>query len=262
MPMQNPDVKNESSAEDSKEIKSLSTVTTPHYGHRFLPATLEQARDLARVLAASNIVPKEFQGNPSNTLIAIMLGAEVGITPVQALQSIMVVNGRPSLWGDVVMALVKGSAVYESSSDSFDPQTEGGTAIFRVKRKGEDWLERRFSMDDAKKAGLSSKPGPWQNYPKRMLFQRARAFALRDAFPDVLKGIRITEEQQDVIETIAVKEEAIVPAQSAAKEARQALSETETKASAPESTEPIKTEVKSEAPQQPAVAQSPKKRPF
>jgi hypothetical protein len=52
-------------------------------------------------------------------------------------------------------------------------------------------------MDDAKAAGLLGKQGPWSQYPKRMRQMRARGFALRDVFPDVLKGMPVAEEVMD-----------------------------------------------------------------
>jgi len=66
-----------------------------------------------------------------------------------------------------------------------------------AKRKGRKPVETRFSVEDAKRAGLWGKGGPWTAYPKRMLQMRARGFALRDAFPDVLKGMISVEEAQD-----------------------------------------------------------------
>jgi hypothetical protein len=72
------------------------------------------------------------------------------------------------------------------------------TAVCQTSRKGKDAnVVARFSVADAKKAGLWGKQGPWTQYPKRMLQLRARGFALRDAFPDVLRGLVTAEEAQD-----------------------------------------------------------------
>lgn len=126
--------------------------------------------------------------------MAIQWGMELGLQPMQAMQSIAVINGRPSLWGDAVIGLVRGSPVCEYIKETDD----GYTATIRVKRRGEDEEHvRTFSMDDAKAAGLAGKQGPWSQYPKRMRQMRARAFALRDVFPDVLRGMPIAEEVQD-----------------------------------------------------------------
>lgn len=84
------------------------------------------------------------------------------------------------------------------SSQAFTEADDGGTAVCRVKRRGESEEVRTFSMDDAKVAGLLGKSGPWTQYPKRMRQMRARAFALRDVFPDVLRGMPIAEEVMDI----------------------------------------------------------------
>jgi hypothetical protein len=70
-------------------------------------------------------------------------------------------------------------------------------AVCVAKRKGRKPVTAKFSVEDAKRAGLWGKQGPWSAYPKRMLAMRARGFALRDAFPDVLKGLISAEEAQD-----------------------------------------------------------------
>ena len=158
------------------------------------PQTFEQALTFANYLADSNMVPKDFQGKPANCLIAMQWGTELGMKPLQAIQNIAVINGRPALWGDAVIALVLASPVCEYVTEDDD----GATATCRVKRKGGQEQVRTFSMDDAQKAGLSGKQGPWTQYPKRMRQLRARAFALRDVFPDVLRGMAVAEELQDM----------------------------------------------------------------
>lgn len=157
------------------------------------PQTFEQALTFAKYLADSDLVPKDFRGRPGNCLIAIQWGYELGLKAIQAIQNIAVINGRPALWGDSVIAIVRASPVCEYVLETDD----GNAATCRVKRRGEPEQVRTFSMEDAQKAGLSGKQGPWTQYPKRMRQMRARAFALRDVFPDVLRGIPIAEELMD-----------------------------------------------------------------
>jgi len=164
---------------------------------RLNPQSFGELEHMAQVLGKSDIVPRELIGKPANILLVLMFGNEIGLSAAQSLQNVMVVNGRPSLWGDAVMGLVLASEHYEDSKDEFDPTTM--TATFRAKRKGKDWTVRTFSKQDAMDASLWTKPGPWKQYPKRMLFHRARSWALRDAFADVLKGIRYFEEDRDII---------------------------------------------------------------
>ncbi|MPS93780.1 MAG: hypothetical protein E2583_08845 [Comamonas sp.] len=161
------------------------------------PQNFEQALTFSNYLADSDMVPKDFKGKPGNCLIAMQWGAELGLKPLQSLQNLAVINGRPALWGDAVIALVLSSPVCEYVTEEDD----GHTATCRVKRKGAPEQVRTFSMEDAQKAGLAGKQGPWSQYPKRMRQMRARAFALRDVFPDVLRGMPVAEELQDMANT-------------------------------------------------------------
>jgi hypothetical protein len=122
----------------------------------------------------------------------------MGLAPMQALQNIAVINGKPSVYGDAMMALVQASAVCEDVEEFFENEgTPNPVAVCVAKRKNRKPVIAKFSVEDAKRAGLWGKQGPWSAYPKRMMQMRARGFALRDAFPDVLKGLISAEEAAD-----------------------------------------------------------------
>ncbi len=158
------------------------------------PQNIDEALRLADIMAKASIIPRDYQGNPGNILVAIQWGAELGLPPLQAMQSIAVINGRPALWGDAVIALVRGSGLL----DAIHEEVTDTLATCTVKRRGEEPATRHFSMEDAKRAGLLGKQGTWSQYPKRMLQMRARAWALRDVFPDVLRGVHVAEDAQDI----------------------------------------------------------------
>jgi hypothetical protein len=112
------------------------------------------------------------------------------------------------------------SAVCESVTETIDGEGDNMVATCSAKRRG---YERptvvRFSVADAKKAGLWGKTGPWTQYPRRMLQLRARGFALRDAFPDVLKGLVTAEEAHDYPAAQVTSEPVVVrPAMQTAEE--------------------------------------------
>ncbi|WP_423459936.1 hypothetical protein [Ottowia sp. VDI28] len=161
------------------------------------PQTFEQALTFANYMADSDMVPKDFKGKPGNCLIAMQWGMEVGLKPLQALQGIAVINGRPSIWGDALLALVLSSPVCKDVEEFYEGQGEGFTAVCIAKRHGRADKVGRFSVKDAQGAGLIGKQGPWSQYRDRMLKQRARAFALRDQFADVIKGLAVAEEAMD-----------------------------------------------------------------
>ena len=161
-------------------------------------ATFEDAFRFSKLVATSDFAPKDFRGKPESCLLAIQHGAELGLSPMQSLQSIAVVNGRPSVYGDTALAVCKGSPVCEWVRETIEGEGEHMVAVCQAKRRGDAQpVESRFGVAEAKKAGLWGKGGPWTQYPRRMLQMRARGFALRDAFPDVLRGLVTAEEAAD-----------------------------------------------------------------
>jgi hypothetical protein len=159
---------------------------------------LGEAVQFSEMLASSSMVPKAYQGKPQDILVCVQWGYEMGLAPMQALQNIAVINGKPSVYGDAMMALVQASPVCEDVEEYFENEgTTNPIAVCVAKRRGRKPVVMKFSVEDAKRAGLWGKGGPWTAYPKRMLQMRARGFALRDAFPDVLKGMISAEEAQD-----------------------------------------------------------------
>jgi len=161
-------------------------------------ATFEDAFRFSKLVATSDFAPKDFRGKPESCLLAIQHGAELGLSPMQSLQSIAVVNGRPSVYGDTALAVCKGSPVCEWVREMIEGEGDHMVAVCQAKRRGDAQpVESRFGVVEAKKAGLWGKGGPWTQYPRRMLQMRARGFALRDAFPDVLRGLVTAEEAAD-----------------------------------------------------------------
>jgi hypothetical protein len=155
----------------------------------------------------SGLAPKGIQSAEA-IFVAIQMGLEVGLTPMAALQNIAVINGRPSIWGDAQLAVVRGTGEMEGFEEWFEvggnriarnpaTYTDDTCAVCRVKRRGFEATEISFSVADAKLANLWGKDGPWRQYPWRMLRMRARSFALRDQFGDALRGMRSVEENQD-----------------------------------------------------------------
>ena len=163
-----------------------------------VPQDFDGAWRIATAVTKAGMAPKGLE-TPEKAMVAIMHGMEVGLTPMAALQSIAVVNGRPTIWGDGALGLVQGSGLMEAHKEWFEGTGDTRKAYCTVKRKGDPEIKTgEFSVADAKKASLWGKSGPWSQYPDRMLKMRARGFALRDGFSDVLRGLGIAEEVQDI----------------------------------------------------------------
>lgn len=173
----------------------MTQITKSNETFSLTPKTLDEAMKYSQMLANSSLVPKNYQGKAADILIAVQMGIELGLKPIQSLQNIAVINGKPCIYGDVLMSLTKIHPEFEDIKEHFDEKLQA--AVCEVKRRGQTLHIAIFSIEDAKKAGLWNKPGPWTQYPKRMLQMRARGFALRDTFPDALQGLILAEEAMD-----------------------------------------------------------------
>jgi hypothetical protein len=205
---------------ETQQTQQPETKAIIHLGERGV-----QLRDLdtlwrfSTMVLRSGLAPKGLDKQES-ICIAIQMGMEVGLTPMAALQNIAVINGRPTIWGDAQLAIVRNTG---ELSDFAEWMETGGKrldrspvtysddvmAVCRVMRRGyKEAAIGSFSVADAKRAGLWNKQGPWTQYPARMLKLRARSFALRDQFGDALRGLKTTEEVADMpaidVETVTV----------------------------------------------------------
>ena len=169
-----------------------------------MPQSIDELRELAALMAAAGWAPDSYRDLTGNYLhekieMAILHGASVGLGPVAAAQSIAVIDGMPTIWGDGALALVERSGLLEDISEEYvTDAAEGLTAICTMRRRGRPTpIVNRFSMAMAEQARLTLKEGPWQSYPQRMLRMRARSWTIRDGFADVLRGLHIREEVED-----------------------------------------------------------------
>jgi len=162
------------------------------------PSNFSELAAFANMAAKSRMVPTAMQNKPEDIMLAIQMGSELGLAPMQAIQNVAVINGRPAVWGDALIGLCRASKECRDIQESIEGEGDNMVAVCVAVRQGASAVTARFSVADAKKAGLWGKQGPWQQYPARMLQLRARGFALRDAFPDVLRGIISAEEARDM----------------------------------------------------------------
>ena len=150
------------------------------------------------VAKSTKFAPKDW--GVEDVFIAVQYGMEVGLSPMQAIQSIAVINGKPSLYGDAPKAICQGHPSWRGMREWYEgkPYDDDFTAYCTVLRDGEPEVVSSFSVADAKRAQLWGKQGPWSQYPKRMLQWAAKRWALRDQFPDVLKGLLSADEALDI----------------------------------------------------------------
>lgn len=165
-------------------------------GFSLVPKTLDEAMQMAKLIADSELVPKDYRGKPGNVLIAVQMGAELGLKPMQAIQGIAVINGRPSIFGDIGKAILRANG-YQIDEDDIETIKKTQRARCKITRRNGEVIERTFSVEDAKTAKLWGKEGAWTNYPWRQMAWRAFWFAGRDGAADALKGLSGAEEAMD-----------------------------------------------------------------
>jgi hypothetical protein len=174
--------------------------------YSFAPTNFAEALKFADLLATSDIVPKQYKGKPADILVAMQYGAELGLQPLQALNSIAVINGRPGLFGDGFLGVILSQPDCQDVEEDDLPAIQAsGKATCTIRRKGRKPVTRTFTLEMAQKAGLTTKDGPWKAYTSRQLQMRARGFAGRDAYADVLRGIKSVEELMDYDEAHTIE---------------------------------------------------------
>lgn len=173
-----------------------------------VPRSLEEALAIGECYIKSKMVPKWYL-TAEAVVVGMQYALELGLKPLSALRQIAVVHGVPSLFGDLPLALCRGSGLLERFQETFldrsgKPINMGNknlgsevyAAVCIVRRRGDgNEVEAFFTMDDAIRAKLTGNgdASAWAKYPKRMLRYRARSQALKETFPDVLNGLAIGE---------------------------------------------------------------------
>jgi len=162
----------------------------------FSPSNIDEVIRFAEYIKHSVMVPQRFRGNSADIVMCMLKCLRLGLDPISGMQHIKAFNDKITMDTDAVMALVMGNPEFEDMEETFDPVTM--TATCTVKRKRRTPVTKTFSKKDAIVATLWDKPKtPWVQYPVRMLQMRARGFALRDMFNDVIEGILPYEEVAD-----------------------------------------------------------------
>lgn len=156
------------------------------------PRSLDEMIVLAERLASSSLLPKELRGKVPEVLMQIMAGGELGLYPMASLRSFHVIEGKPTMSADAMVAIVLGSGkceyfrrVGEGSADS---------VTYETKRRGEQPQRCTWTKQMAKEAGLFPIKDNWRLYPRPMLASRAKAELARDVYPDVLAGCYTMDE--------------------------------------------------------------------
>lgn len=149
-----------------------------------------------KALVAGGFLPKGCSENEG--FARIVAGSQMGMKPIQALNGIAMINGHPTLHSDSIPCVVMASGLVNGMRYKFTGEGDALACTFFIRRKGiDEYQEWTYSLDDAKKAGLLNNP-VWKNHTKKMLFNRARTWCMRNTFPDVIGNIYTNDEIEDV----------------------------------------------------------------
>lgn len=161
-------------------------------------STMEDAYRFGKMMIDEGYAPSGFK-KPSQVVLAVQTGAELGMGIMASMRHIPVIRNRPSIMGDAAKGLVRASGKLDGNFDvKYSGEGDDRTCTVTAKRKDSPTPATcSFSVADAKRAHLWEKDGPWTEYPDRMLYYRPLGFLLRDEFSDVLLGFAIAEEVRD-----------------------------------------------------------------
>lgn len=157
-----------------------------------LPSTQEFAtmKELGKMAVSSGLLPNGIN-TPEKAVIIMLKGRELGIPPMQAFSSIAVINGKPTMSAELMMAMIYRNVVGSTVNYL---ETTSEKCVIEAKRPGGKATKFSFTMEDAKRANLVGK-GPWQTYPGAMLRARCISSMARAMFPDALSGVVYTPEE-------------------------------------------------------------------
>jgi hypothetical protein len=160
----------------------------PESAAAYQPRSFAEAREMAEFMAKSELIPAAYRGKPSDIIVAAAMGASLGMTMATALQSIYVIQGRPSLYVEAAIAVVRASGQLVSLAVQGDETQATATAT----RQGGETMTTTFTMTQAQRMNLTRNPS-WTSQGAWMLETRAIGRVLHRLFPDILRGLGLVD---------------------------------------------------------------------
>ena len=159
------------------------------------------AGQMAKALSQSTIVPKDYQGNEANAMVAIEIATRLHTSPIMVMQNLHVIQGRPSWSAQYLIAMVNGSGKYDIElqfDEKFDKDGKPYSCQCWTMKNGRKITGITIDMDMAKAEGWLGKPGSkWKTMPQVMLRYRAASFFARMNCPELAMGYYTKEEVID-----------------------------------------------------------------
>lgn len=162
---------------------------------RFEPETATEAWQLSKYYERSKLLPKQLVST-ADVFVTIMAGRDFGWSPMQSLRGIYVVEGKPSLASDAMVAIAKTSGKCKYFRLI---QSDAKSATYETHRDGDpEPVRMSFTIAEAEIAGLLAKKGPWHSYPARMLRNRAKSILCKEVYEDIFFGTYEADEAAEI----------------------------------------------------------------
>jgi hypothetical protein len=185
--------------DEQRELLALVETTGELSSSRYEPRDLPSAITLARMIATSPLCPLALRGREADVLLVMMTGAEIGLTTMQSLRNLYIVEGRIGMSA----ALIRGRCQKHADCALFEiAEADADHAVVEVKKRG--WPEGRrvsWSIADAERAGLIKEDQPdslWRRWPQEMCVARATTRAASMYFPEITSGLLSEEDLRDM----------------------------------------------------------------
>jgi len=159
---------------------------------------LREPMALAEVFVQSGMFPD--LKTQCQAVVKIIAGREYGLTPLQSITELYMVNGKVTMSAKLIAAAIKKSGKYDYHIDIMDNET----CTISFYQDKEKIGESTFTIKDAAKAGIVNKD-VWKNYPKQMLFARAVSIGGRSFCPDVITAYTPEEAEETIVVPAATK---------------------------------------------------------
>lgn len=161
----------------------------------------EDAQRMAKALSAGGMIPKDYQNNIPNTLVAMEMANRIGMSPVAVMQNVHVIHGKPSWSSKFIIAAINGCGRFSPLRYEISgPKGNESCYAYATCRVSGDRLEGpEASIAMAKAEGWMSKNGSkWKTMPELMLRYRAATFFGNLYAPDILMGFSTVDESEDI----------------------------------------------------------------
>ena len=153
----------------------------------------------AKLLAASSLVPKQYQGNVADVVVAMNMARRMNADPLMVMQSLHIIHGKPGWSSQFLIAAFNSSGRFGAIYYEFSDDLAECTAVTTELVTGRAIRGPKVTLEMAKAEGWSTKAGSkWKTMSELMLRYRSAAFLIRTTAPEIGLGLYTADELRDV----------------------------------------------------------------